>query len=106
MPLIRVQARKKGNRNYINCMRGTWLGNPFPLARYSLDKSLSLYETYLLSRISYDSKFRDYLLWLGKQSLTEEIRLGCTCKLDQKCHVDILIKFIGNMVHSIIPDGD
>jgi hypothetical protein len=83
MPIIRVKARQKGVTGYINCMRGTWLGNPFPLNKYSKEDSKQLYQIYLQWRISRDNIFRVYLMDLGFRSLKgDEILLGCTCNLD------------------------
>jgi len=94
MGINRVKARQKGVTGYINCMRGTWLGNPFPLNKYSLEESLALYQEYLLWRIASDLTFREYLRGLRKASIWKDITLGCTCNLHSECHVDILIEEI------------
>jgi len=96
MSLYRVQARQKGVVGYINCMRGSWLGNPFPLNRYSREMSLINYEGYLKWRIRNDFTFSTYLMELGEKSKTETVTLGCTCKIfpHEDCHVDLLIKHI------------
>jgi len=94
MKLKRVRARESGVTGYINCMRGTWLGNPFPLSHYSRPESLMLYWKYLEWRVSHDEKFFFYLKELGERAEKEEIRLGCTCKLEEACHVDLLITMI------------
>ena len=99
MVLIRVQARTKMVKGYLSCMRGTWLGNPFPLTKYTLEDSLSLYERYLTWRVNTDVVFQNYLFNLGEKAIKEDVTLGCTCKPDAKCHVDILIKFISSMIY-------
>ncbi len=99
MALIRVKARTKMVKGYISCMRGTWLGNPFPLTKYTLEESLYFYKAYLVWRVGVDIKFQDYLYEIGRKAIKEDIRFGCTCNPDAKCHVDILIKIIINLVY-------
>lgn len=96
MVLIRVQARTKMVRGYISCMRGTWLGNPFPLTKYCLYDSLRLYHKYICWRIENDQVFYDYLEDLKKRSINKDITLGCTCKPKDECHVDILIRLMSS----------
>ena len=91
MALYRVKARQKGVTGYINCLRGTWLGNPFPLSKYTLNNSLLLYKEYLKWRITNDEVFREYLKGLYEKGKTDKISLGCTCNIQDSCHVDILI---------------
>ena len=91
MTLYRVKARQKGVTGYINCLRGTWLGNPFPLNKYTLNNSLLLYKEYLKWRITNDEVFREYLKGLYEKAKNERISLGCTCNIQDSCHVDILI---------------
>jgi hypothetical protein len=90
MTIQRVQARQKGVTGYINCMRGTWLGNPFPLNKYPLERSLFLFEKYFEYRYSIDITLRNYLHTLADRSKTETILLGCTCKPENPCHTDII----------------
>jgi len=94
MPLVRVKARTAGVTGYVNCQRGTWLGNIFPLSRYPLKESLELYKRYLYWRLDNDRIFWEYLLRLRKKARREKVLLGCTCKLNVACHVDILINVI------------
>lgn len=98
MSLVRVKARVKGVTGYINCMRGSWLGNPFPVNRYDLELSLKYYRDYLYWRIDNDEVFKSYLLTLRKSALYGKVYLGCTCKLEAKCHVDVLIDIIREVV--------
>lgn len=94
MALIRVRARQPGIKGYINCMRGSWLGNPFPLSKYDKNLCIILYRKYLKWRIKEDAIFHKYLNDLHIESLSKDIFLGCTCRKDRVCHVDVLIQEI------------
>ncbi len=60
-------------------------GNPFKLTDHTREESLRLYELWLIKQIDSDHEFLEPLR--GKN-------LACTCKLDEKCHADILLKFL------------
>lgn len=96
MSLRRVKARTKGVTGYVNCARGSLFGNPFPLSRYNLELSLSLFRIYLDWRIKKDPMFNYELAKIAKRAEREEVTLGCTCKLESKCHVDIIIEELKN----------
>lgn len=92
----RVRARQKDVTGYINCMRGTWLGNPFTVGRYGLKRSLNLFKNYLAWRYEADDIYRQYLDELAEKATKQKVLLGCTCKLGQPCHVDLMIDFMMN----------
>lgn len=60
-------------------------GNPYKLSDYSIDTSLKLYAKWLTDKIQADSKYLESL---------KGFDLACYCKLDQKCHADIIINFM------------
>lgn len=65
--------------------RSTIYGNPFKLDEFSREDSLRLYRIYL------DFVLRKKILDI------EPLRgynLACSCKLDENCHVDILLEKI------------
>lgn len=65
--------------------RSTIYGNPFTLDEFSREDSLRLYRIYL------DFVLRKKILDI------EPLRgynLACSCKLDENCHVDILLEKI------------
>jgi len=67
--------------------RSTKYGNPFKLEQFSREDSLKLYSIYL------DFVLRKKILDI------EPLRgynLACSCKLDENCHVDILLDKIKN----------
>jgi hypothetical protein len=67
--------------------RSTKYGNPFKLEEFSREDSLKLYSIYL------DFVLRKKILDI------EPLRgynLACSCKLDENCHVDILLDKIKN----------
>jgi len=84
---IKLEYRKTMPKNCKKVVRGTSFGNPFKLkshgGKYTLKKSLNLYE-----------KLIDFILELDKSFLDELIGfdLGCFCKLENECHADILLK--------------
>lgn len=60
-----------------------WLGNPFPVGTYGLEKCIELFEEYFLERLAEDAIFAEAVLSLkGK-------RLGCVCK-PHACHGDVI----------------
>ena len=81
----RVKARQKGVTGYVNAMRPGWLRNPFPLSEYSPEESLRKYKEYLLNKLKNDKDFFDRFVKLKGRTI------GCTCKLESPCHVDIII---------------
>jgi hypothetical protein len=60
--------------------------NPFKLSKYSLEKSLALYEKHLESKLQ-DPKVLKQFLELAK--LTE---IGCFCDPGSPCHRDVILK--------------
>lgn len=75
----------KKNPNAIYVGRPSKWGNPFDVKTYGLDESLRLYEEWLKKKLAEDPKFLEPLR--GKD-------LVCFCPLDQKCHADILLRFL------------
>ena len=96
MKARRVRARQKGVKGYVNAMRPTWLGNPYTLDEYSLKDSLFHYEAMIRRTLDYDKDWAKHFdsLW-GRN-------IGCTCPLDQDCHVDIIIKLLEERNCSIV----
>jgi len=60
-------------------------GNPFSLKEYTLEESLRLYREWLDKKLQENP---DYLKPL------KGFDLACYCKLDQKCHADIILKML------------
>jgi len=68
--------------------RSTKYGNPFKLDEFSREDSLRLYKIYL-----------DWVVDKKKLLSLKELKgfnLACSCKLDENCHVDILLDKIKN----------
>ena len=86
--MSRVYIKNRYEKNPPNTMRVTrpsrW-GNPHSLEDYTREESLKKYESWLRREIFYDFDFLKPLY--GKN-------LACTCKPNEKCHVDILLKYI------------
>jgi hypothetical protein len=87
----RVQrSRVKGWKmpeNTVYVGRPTKFGNPYSIS-YVLqtrEAVLKAYEEWLKSKIDFDPHFLDELK--GKN-------LACWCTLNQKCHADILLRFV------------
>ena len=75
---------EKNPENTIRVARPSRYGNPFKIPPYSLDESLTNYESWLVKKLKEDPHFIDPLN--GKN-------LACYCKIDNKCHVDVLLKY-------------
>lgn len=75
----------RSNPNAVYCARPSKWGNPFKLSEYSLDDCLKKYREWLIEQLAKDSTFLEPLR--GKD-------LVCFCKLNQRCHCDILIEFL------------
>lgn len=82
----RVRARTKGVKGYISALRPNWLSNPFTLKEFSLEDSLYHFEDYLRSQLKDCSCFAKKF-----DSIPEDSTIGCTCELNDTCHVDIII---------------
>jgi hypothetical protein len=68
--------------------RSTKYGNPFKLEEFSREDALKLYKIYL-----------DWVVDKKKLLSLEPLRnynLACSCKLDENCHVDILLDKLKN----------
>lgn len=64
-----------------------WLGNPYPLPKFSRDKSVELFERDFNRRIEQDPKF------VAELNKHKGKRLGCFCK-PLKCHGDVIAAFL------------
>jgi len=82
----------------VYCGRPSRLRNPYVMGKdhpktgvpMTRNDVLELFEEYLSDKMQ-DEKFVSFLLSLrGKE-------LACWCKLSEKCHVDIIIKFINEL---------
>jgi hypothetical protein len=76
----------KKNPNAVLVARPSKWGNPFKVKDYGLEKSISLYEAWLREELKKDPSFLDPLK--GKD-------LVCYCPVNQPCHADIILKFLG-----------
>lgn len=63
-------------------------GNPYKLKEYTLPESLELYRSYLDWHLELDPNWLEPLR--GKN-------LVCYCSLDQPCHGDIIIEYLGEV---------
>lgn len=70
---------------YVSGARGSKWGNPFSLKKYSLEKSLELYEDHVINTPSLINSLDELQ---GKE-------LGCWCK-PSGCHGDVLIKLLNS----------
>ena len=96
--LNRVRARQKGVRGYVNCMRPSCLSNPY---RIGVDGDRSecceLFRQNLPRLVQSNPKMEAKITDIREQLATgAAVALGCSCSLDQECHVDSLIEFILN----------
>jgi len=86
--LSRVYIKNRYEKNPPNTMRVTrpsrW-GNPFKLTDHTREESLRKYEFWLKTQIFNDF---DFLKPLYNKNL------ACTCKPNERCHIDILLKHI------------
>ena len=96
MLLQRVQARRKGIKGYVNCMRPTCLSNPY---RIGVDGDRSAccrqFRADLPRRYQSEAKLQAKINAIRQRIVAgETVKLGCSCRLDEECHVDSLIEFI------------
>ncbi|KAI3662168.1 hypothetical protein MP638_002154 [Amoeboaphelidium occidentale] len=63
--------------------------------RHGLDKSLKLFEKYLSEKLSVDAATRERFM---KLSACKE--LGCFCNPAEKCHRDIIIRKLYELIQS------
>jgi len=75
----------KKNPNTIYVGRPSKWGNPFKIPPHSLEDSLWNYWNWITKQLHKDTRFLDPLR--GKD-------LVCFCPLNQRCHADVLIKYI------------
>lgn len=75
---------EKNPENTIRVVKPSRYGNPFKVPLHSVDEVLTKYESWLREKLKEESHFLDLLK--GKN-------LACYCKIDNKCHVDILLKY-------------
>ena len=71
-------------------MRGTALGNPFPLTKYTRSESLVLYRKWLWEQMQKpESKAYQAMLDLAEMAVIDNLCLVCCCK-PLACHGDIV----------------
>ena len=76
---------ESSNGDTVRCCRPYKFKNRFKEADYGLDECLRLYEEELVSKLKEDPNYLDEL---------KNLKLACYCKLDEKCHVDIILKYL------------
>ncbi len=100
----RIQRKRtKGWRmpaNTVCVSRGTKWGNPFRMSDYKFDSSK--WTARVLSKMQSFNAVRDFQdalkngsLGFDKEDVHVELRgknLACWCRLDQKCHADVLLE--------------
>ena len=84
---IRIHYNKPDPPNTKRVCRPSRWGNPYKLSNYSLERSLVLYERWIKQRIEDNPDFLEPL---------RGFNLGCFCKLDERCHADILFENLDN----------
>jgi len=80
---------EKNPENTVRVSRPSRYGNPFPLTEYTREESLRLYEEWLKKQLVEDPSFLSPIY---------NKNLACFCKLEEKCHADILLKFIRKLL--------
>jgi hypothetical protein len=86
--------RKPPNTVYVG--RPSKWGNPFKVTQYPLRIVLMRYEDWLRTQLRGDPNFLDELE--GKD-------LACWCPLDKPCHVDVILKILGEKKSGINKDA-
>lgn len=81
----RVQARRAGVSNYRLVTRASRWGNPFPVPPHSRSESLSLFESYLRTKLAERPDFLEPLRGYD---------LGCTCAPGLPCHADVILRWL------------
>jgi len=74
-----------------------WLGNPFPLSKYSRKESINEYRKVFYKKINSDPEFK-----AAVKDLKGEI-LGCYCK-PKDCHGDVIAEYLNKL--DISADAD
>lgn len=83
-------GRADGFKHLMNTAPGErgWLGNPFPLEKFSREEAVDLYEKMLRRKLEKHDEFRQKFKELkGK-------KLGRYCGEDELCHGDIILKIL------------
>jgi len=96
--LSRVYIKNRFEKNPPNTIRvarpSRW-GNPYSLKDFSREKSLQLYEEWLIEQLDNDPTFLEPL---------RNKNLACFCKPNEKCHVDILLGYISKIYCDFLKD--
>jgi hypothetical protein len=86
---IRIQRRRtkgwKMPQGVIYVGRGTVYGNHYSVERYGRDRAIDLFERDLNSPYGKHMRAQIVVALAGKD-------LACWCKLDEKCHADVLLR--------------
>lgn len=70
------------NRRMFHYKKSKWC-NPFPVKEFGLDKFLQMFKEHIL-KVDYLDDIKEL----------KNKKLGCWCKIGDRCHVDILIEII------------
>lgn len=89
---VRIYYFKKDPPNTKRISRPGKYGNKYSLKDYSLEESLRLYELDLIKTLEENPEFLEPLRHVNK---------GCFCKLDAKCHGDIIQKYLDKKIEII-----
>lgn len=78
----------------VNIMRGSPLGNPFPLTEYSREDSIAKYEVWLRDQCRKETEAYDMLMGLvAHVKAGKPLVLVCCCK-PKACHGDVIKRAI------------
>jgi hypothetical protein len=82
----RVKARTAGVTGYVNVMRPTKWGNPFDWRQYGKAEAVRLHSEWIVNDPAGQAIGKDAVVELRGRDL------GCTCKIGEPCHGDVLLR--------------
>ena len=78
---------KNGERRIFAYKSSKW-HNPFKVKDHGLEKSLEMFEDHLIEKLRDEKDLKEFM------ELMNYKEIGCFCNPREKCHRDIIIKFL------------
>ena len=93
-----MQYKLKDGEVLIKVDRSSPVGNPFYMRNEGMrDEVCDKYEAYFYKKVKEAGAFRDYVAYIYRTALKQDVALGCWCA-PKRCHANVIATFINQFL--------